>query len=115
VVARTSPVAYVRFHGRNAATWNKRTGSAAERFDYLYSEEEMREWVGPLRELAGEAEQVFAMFNNNGRSSMPGFGGLAGLDPHEVAGDPQKGLVAQAPANAFMLRQALADAGVDVA
>ena len=38
VVARTSKTAYVRFHGRNAGTWNKRTGSAAERFDYLYSE-----------------------------------------------------------------------------
>ena len=115
VVARTSGTAYVRFHGRNAATWNKRTGSAAERFDYLYSAEELGEWVEPLRELAGEAERVYGMFNNNGRSTMPSFGGLAGLDPYEVAGDPQKGLVAQAPANALMLRQALADAGVAVA
>ncbi len=46
---------------------------------------------------------------------MPPFGGLEGLDPYEIAGDPQKGLVAQAPANAMMLRQALADAGVSVA
>ena len=115
VVARTSATAYVRFHGRNAATWNRRTGSAAERFDYLYSGDELREWVPPLRELAGEAERVYAMFNNNGRSTMPSFGGLEGLDPHEVAGDPRKGLVAQAPANAMMLRHALADAGVPVA
>ena len=115
VVGRTSRTAYVRFHGRNAATWNKRTGSAAERFDYLYSAEELAEWVGPLRELAADADDVYAMFNNNGRSTMPSFGGLAGLDPHEVAGDPLKGLVAQAPANAMMLRQALADAGVAVA
>ncbi len=55
------------------------------------------------------------MFNNNGRSDMPGFGGIEGLDPYEIAGDPQKGLVAQAPANALMLRQLLADAGVPVA
>lgn len=115
VVARTSRTAYVRFHGRNATTWNKRTGSAAERFDYLYSAEELQEWVEPLRELAGEAEHVYGMFNNNGRSAMPPFGGLEGLDPYEIAGDPQKGLVAQAPANAMMLRQALADAGVSVA
>src|SRR5437762_3228990 len=71
VVAVTSPTAYVRFHGRNADTWNKRTGSAAERFDYLYSEEELREWVPRLRELAGETQTVYAMFNNNGRSTMP--------------------------------------------
>jgi uncharacterized protein YecE (DUF72 family) len=114
VVARTSEIAYVRFHGRNAATWNKRTGSAAERFDYLYSEAELEAWVEPLRELASESESVFAMFNNNGRSAMPSTG-LEGLDPAEIAGDPAKGQVAQAPANALMLRQALEAAGVPVA
>jgi uncharacterized protein YecE (DUF72 family) len=72
IVATTSPTAYVRFHGRNAQTWNKRTGSAAERFDYLYSEGELREWAGQLRELAGKAEVVYAMFNNNGRSAVGG-------------------------------------------
>ena len=113
VVATTSPTAYVRFHGRNAGTWNRRTGSAAERFDHLYSEEELAEWVEPLRELAGESESVYAMFNNNGRSQMPATG-LEGLDPEEVAGDPAQGLVAQAPANALMLRRALQAAGVPV-
>jgi uncharacterized protein YecE (DUF72 family) len=114
VVATTSETAYVRFHGRNASTWNKRTGSAAERFDYLYSEEELEEWVPPLRELAAESQSVFAMFNNNGRSAMPATG-LEGLEPDEVAGDPAKGEVAQAPANALMLRRALQAAGVPVA
>ncbi len=114
VVARTSGTAYVRFHGRNAATWNKRTGSAAERFDHLYSYDELREWVAPLRELAGEAEAVFALFNNNGRSAMPA-GGIEGLDPEEIAGDPAQGVVAQAPANALMLRRLLAEAGASAA
>ena len=107
VIGRTSKNAYVRFHGRNAATWNKRTGSAAERFDYLYSERELAEWVEPLRELAGESESVYAMFNNNGRSAMPSTG-LEGLEPDEVAGDPAMGEVAQAPANALMLKRLLA-------
>ena len=109
VVARTSRTAYVRFHGRNASTWNKRTGSAADRFDYLYSEEELAEWVGPLRELAAESDSVYAMFNNNGRSQMPATG-LEGLKPEEVAGDPAAGEVAQAPANALMLRRLLSEA-----
>jgi uncharacterized protein YecE (DUF72 family) len=113
VVATTSPTAYVRFHGRNAGTWNKRTGSAAERFDHLYSYDELREWVEPLRELAGESESVYAMFNNNGRSQTPATG-LEGLEPEEIAGDPAKGEVAQAPANALMLRRLLQDAGVPV-
>ena len=113
VIGRTSETAYVRFHGRNASTWNKRTGSAADRFDYLYSKEELEEWVAPLRELAGETESVYAMFNNHGRSAMPSTG-LEGLEPEEVAGDPAKGEVAQAPANALMLRRALQAAGVPV-
>jgi uncharacterized protein YecE (DUF72 family) len=71
VVATTAPTAYVRFHGRNLGTWNKRGGSAAERFDYLYSEDELGEWVEPLRELAGQAENAYAFFNNNATSEDP--------------------------------------------
>ena len=107
VVATTSPTAYIRFHGRNAATWNKRTGSAAERFDYLYSEEELGEWVSPLAELSGQAENVYAMFNNNGRSTMPG---LPTLDSPAEEGTE----IAQAPVNAQMLRQLLEREGLPV-
>jgi uncharacterized protein YecE (DUF72 family) len=97
VLAVTSSMTYVRFHGRNAGTWNVRGRSAAERFDYLYSEDELREWVEPLQELAGQVEQAFAVFNNNNRSP---------------SGDG--GFVAQAPTNAFMLRKLLAEAEVPV-
>jgi uncharacterized protein YecE (DUF72 family) len=107
VVATTSPTAYVRFHGRNAATWNKRTGSAAERFDYLYTEEELGEWVGPLAELSTRAENVYAMFNNNGRSRMPSLPSLE--SPAEEGSE-----VAQAPVNADMLRQLLEREGLPV-
>src|SRR5947209_610568 len=71
VVTTTTPTAYIRFHGRNAETWNKRVRSAAERFDYLYSEDELREWAEPLSKLSAAAENVNAMFNNNGRSTIP--------------------------------------------
>jgi uncharacterized protein YecE (DUF72 family) len=94
VLANTSPWVYVRFHGRNASTWNKRGGSAAERFDYLYSDEELREWAEAARELARHAEQAFAMFNNNGRS------------PAEPGAD--RDWFAQAPVNALRLQQLLA-------
>jgi uncharacterized protein YecE (DUF72 family) len=92
VVAVTSPTAYVRFHGRNLATWNRRGGSAAERFDYLYSDEELREWVGPLQELAGRAEQAYAFFNNNASSEDP---------------ENPLGRVSQAATNARQLRRLL--------
>jgi uncharacterized protein YecE (DUF72 family) len=93
VVAATAPMSYVRFHGRNAATWNKRGGSAAERFDYTYSEEELREWVEPLRELSTRSEEAYAFFNNNNQTNG----------------------VAQAPAGAFLLRKLLEEEGVPVA
>lgn len=60
----TSDLAYVRFHGRNAATWHARVGSAAERFRYLYSREELAEWVSPVRKLQEQTATVYLMFNN---------------------------------------------------
>jgi uncharacterized protein YecE (DUF72 family) len=103
VPARTTDTVYLRLHGRNAGTWNKRTGSAAERFDHLYSEEELAEWVEPLRELAADATSAYAMFNNNGRARVPSLDG----DGEEV--------IAEAPANAQMLRDLLERTGVPVA
>ena len=93
VVAATAPLAYVRFHGRNAGTWNARGGGAAKRFDYLYGEDELREWVPPLRALASEAHEVYAFFNNNNVSDG----------------------VAQAPAGAALLRRLLEGERVPVA
>src|SRR6478736_6200264 len=65
VAAATHPVSVIRFHGRNAQTWNIRGGSAADRFDWLYSYEELAEWVGPTRRLTEQADEVYALFNNN--------------------------------------------------
>ena len=65
LAAATSRVAYVRFHGRNVDTWNIRGGSAADRFDWLYSDDDLAEWVAPISRLAEEADEVYAMFNNN--------------------------------------------------
>ncbi len=49
----------------------RRGRSAAERFDYLYSPEELAEWSAPLRELSSLSERTYVMFNNNGRSAGP--------------------------------------------
>src|SRR5262245_782912 len=69
VVARhaavTNPVAYVRFHGRNEKTWNIKAEKSSERFNWMYGPEELGEWVEKLGRLAGEADEVYAMFNNN--------------------------------------------------
>lgn len=64
VVTTTPQLAMVRFHGQNAAGWQKKGASVQERFDYLYSEEELRRWVEPVRRLSTEAKKVHAVFNN---------------------------------------------------
>jgi uncharacterized protein YecE (DUF72 family) len=65
VAAATHRVAYVRFHGRNARTWNIRSEKSSDRFDWMYAAEELAEWVPELGRLAGEADEVYALFNNN--------------------------------------------------
>jgi uncharacterized protein YecE (DUF72 family) len=69
VVARhaiaTHRVAYVRFHGRNEKTWNIKAEKSSQRFDWMYAEEELAEWVEKLGRLASDADEVYAMFNNN--------------------------------------------------
>jgi uncharacterized protein YecE (DUF72 family) len=65
VVAATSPeLAVLRFHGRNTDTWEKPGLTAAERFRYLYSEQELEQWVDPARELAAGAKQLHILMNN---------------------------------------------------
>jgi len=65
VAAATAPdVAYVRFHGRNTAEWDKAHATATPRFAYKYSEQELAEWVPKLRGLAAEAKQVHVLMNN---------------------------------------------------
>jgi uncharacterized protein YecE (DUF72 family) len=63
----TSPAAAVfRLHGRNASTWEaKGLASSAERFNYLYSKDELREFVPIARRLTEQAEELHVVFNNN--------------------------------------------------
>jgi uncharacterized protein YecE (DUF72 family) len=70
LAARTHELAYVRFHGRNADTWNARTRTSGERFDWLYDEAGLGEWVPRLAELERGGE-VYAMFNNNRHDYAP--------------------------------------------
>ncbi|MBN9166806.1 MAG: hypothetical protein BGO98_14515 [Myxococcales bacterium 68-20] len=64
IAVATSDIALVRFHGRSAARWKRRTESASERFRYLYTTDELREWVPPIQRLADEAASVHVLMNN---------------------------------------------------
>jgi uncharacterized protein YecE (DUF72 family) len=66
IVRATAPPAYIRFHGRNRDTW-WRHAEAWQRYDYLYGEAELREWVPRIRALEPAVETCYAFFNNHAR------------------------------------------------
>jgi uncharacterized protein YecE (DUF72 family) len=58
----TGADAYVRLHGRNADQWWG--GDRSTRYDYDYSEQELREWMKKVQELAERARRTYLFFNN---------------------------------------------------
>ena len=59
--ALTSPLGYLRLHSRNADKWY---AGGAERYDYRYNDDELKELVRRWLPLAETAEKVFVYFNN---------------------------------------------------
>lgn len=66
--AVTGKLGYVRFHGRNEASWWD--GDATSRYDYLYSPEELEAAAPRLRRMASKARLLVA-FNNHARGNAP--------------------------------------------
>jgi uncharacterized protein YecE (DUF72 family) len=65
LMAITNPELFVvRFHGRSDSTWADTSRSAAERFRYLYSREELEDLARPIAELAREARETHLLMNN---------------------------------------------------
>lgn len=65
-VISTSDTGYIRFHGRNKRNWygtDSRT-----RYDYLYSEDELMEWVPRIRILTERTKKMFIFFNNHAKA-----------------------------------------------
>ena len=60
----TSPLAYVRFHGRNKEKWWKHD-QAWERYSYTYNEAELKEWIPKLATMDEQAENLFVFANNH--------------------------------------------------
>ncbi len=61
----TGPVGYVRLHGRNYEKWFAHAESW-ERYNYLYSKEELAPWVERIRNMAREKE-TYVITNNHFR------------------------------------------------
>ena len=65
IMAVTNPELFlVRFHGRSDSTWKDTSGSAAERFRYLYKKKELEELARPIAGHAREARETHLLMNN---------------------------------------------------
>jgi uncharacterized protein YecE (DUF72 family) len=63
----TGPVGYVRLHGRRYDTWfnDDETIPGYERYNYLYSEEQLRPWAARVEKVAQAARDVYVITNNH--------------------------------------------------
>jgi len=60
----TSPVGYVRLHGRNYDQWFE-AERGEDRYNYLYSETELAGWKNKIERMAGKAEVTYVITNNH--------------------------------------------------
>ncbi|HZQ68016.1 MAG TPA: DUF72 domain-containing protein [Terriglobales bacterium] len=60
----TSPVGYVRLHGRNYDQWFE-SDSRNDRYNYLYAESELQGWKEKIGRIAGKAEVTYVVTNNH--------------------------------------------------
>lgn len=104
LVAATAAPGYVRFHGRNYRKWWAHE-TPDERYDYLYSEAELVEWVPRILDLHRQTELVYVSMNNhrggqaviNGRM-LAGLLAEAGAPVQPPPGPPPALTPALAPA-----------------
>ena len=52
-------------HGRNYKEWFRAEASVRERYDYLYSPDELAPWVGRIEEIAQRTDEVYVVTNNH--------------------------------------------------
>ncbi len=67
----TGDLGYVRLHGRNRETWFQEDAGRDRRYDYLYSDSELEEWVPRIRALLAAAPNVYVIGNNHYRGKAP--------------------------------------------
>ena len=61
----TSPVGYVRLHGRNYQQWFTENQNTGDRYNYLYSLKELEPWVARTKAIAERAQDTYVVTNNH--------------------------------------------------
>jgi uncharacterized protein YecE (DUF72 family) len=61
----TALVGYVRLHGRNYEHWFTSEDHPEERYNYLYSMQELEPWAARIRSVAASTDSTFVVTNNH--------------------------------------------------
>jgi len=77
----TASIGYVRLHGRNYDDWFRESAGRDDRYDYLYSEEELKPWIDRIERIRQQTEEMYVITNNHyrGQAVANAFDILAGL------------------------------------
>jgi uncharacterized protein YecE (DUF72 family) len=67
----TGHVGYVRLHGRNYEDWFREGAESHERYDYLYTRDELEGWVERIHQVAKQARETYVITNNHFRGQAP--------------------------------------------
>lgn len=63
----TAGIGYVRLHGRNYENWFRADAETHERYDYLYTKDELSGWLDRIHEVAERARATYVIANNHFR------------------------------------------------
>jgi len=65
------PVGYMRLHGRNKEKWFAEDAGRDQRYDYLYSRDELGEIRRAIEKIGDEVERMYVIANNHYRGQAP--------------------------------------------
>jgi uncharacterized protein YecE (DUF72 family) len=102
--ATTSHVGYVRLHGRNYQDWFREKAPRDDRYNYLYSLEELEPWITRIKEIAAKTKESYVITNNH-------FLGQAVVNALEIKATLTEERV-PAPATLFQKYPALVESAV---
>jgi uncharacterized protein YecE (DUF72 family) len=63
----TSQIGYVRLHGRNYQDWFREKAPRDDRYNYLYSLDELEPWITRIKEIAKKTKESYVITNNHFR------------------------------------------------
>ncbi len=63
----TAPLGYIRLHGRNTADWFRKDAGRDNRYNYLYSPDELKPWIEKINQMKKRVNDLFITTNNHFR------------------------------------------------